>query len=165
MVTPPTVPSANAVADYVLGLIDPDAGDSITNLKMQKLLYYVQGWHLALLNRPAFRERIEAWAKGPVVPTLWRRFYDDSNWGVIDPTKLKTKPMKELPGDTRHVIDDVWFRYGDFQGSQLQHMTHKEDPWVDARADALPGERSSAVITNDAMKKYFKSRLKNVTHK
>lgn len=48
-------------ADYFLSKIDEDAGDVITNLKLQKLVYYAQGFSLALCGRPLFAERIEAW--------------------------------------------------------------------------------------------------------
>ena len=55
-------------ADYFLSKIDEDAGDVITNLKLQKLVYYAQGFSLALCGRPLFAERIEAWQHGPVCP-------------------------------------------------------------------------------------------------
>jgi uncharacterized phage-associated protein len=67
--------SCHVVADYYLVRLDPTAGDSISNLKLQKLCYYAQAWSLALRGKPLFPERIEAWAQGPVVPELsgaWR---------------------------------------------------------------------------------------------
>lgn len=61
-------------ADYFLSKIDEDAGDVITNLKLQKLVYYAQGFSLALCGRPLFAERIEAWQHGPVCPALFAKY-------------------------------------------------------------------------------------------
>ena len=62
------------VANYFLALVDEDAGDTISNMKLQKLVYYAQGFYLALYGKPLFPERIEAWDQGPVIPELYRRF-------------------------------------------------------------------------------------------
>ena len=43
----------------------------ITNLKLQKTLYYLQGYSLRALNDPAFNEAIRHWQYGPVVPTVY----------------------------------------------------------------------------------------------
>ena len=51
------------VAQYFLAQMDEDAGDLISNLKLQKLVYYAQGFALALYGRPLFPERIEAWTQ------------------------------------------------------------------------------------------------------
>ena len=64
--------TAAQVADYFLSLVDEDAGDSMTNLRLQKLLFYAQAWHLALTNRPLFEEDFEAWVHGPVIPSFYR---------------------------------------------------------------------------------------------
>lgn len=62
--------SAIDVAKYFLILVDREAGDTITELKLQKLMYIAQGIHLALYDSPLFKEEIEAWQDGPVVPAL-----------------------------------------------------------------------------------------------
>ena len=66
--------SAHDVAKYFLSLIDEDAGDTISNLKLQKLVYYAQGFHLALFDRPLFNEEVKAWMHGPVVPDLYHEY-------------------------------------------------------------------------------------------
>ena len=65
---------AHDVAKYFVSLVDEEAGDSISNLKLQKLLYYAQGAHLALRDEPLFGEPIEAWTHGPVVPSVYRQY-------------------------------------------------------------------------------------------
>ena len=66
--------TAFSVAKYFLFLSDEEAGDTISNLKLQKLLYYAQGFHLALNDSPLFAESIEAWTHGPVVPVVYQLY-------------------------------------------------------------------------------------------
>src|SRR5689334_14747494 len=66
--------SCDTVADFFLLQVDDLAGDTISNLKLQKLCYYAQAWSLALDGKPLFGERIEAWAHGPAIPALYGRF-------------------------------------------------------------------------------------------
>ena len=53
---------------------DEEFGDNITNLKLQKLVYYAQGFHLAWYDKPLFHEPIDAWTHGPVVRTLYAQY-------------------------------------------------------------------------------------------
>jgi len=62
------------VANYFLKRQDPDAGDLMSNLKLQKLVYYAQGFHLAMENSPLFNEPIEAWEHGPVCVPLYHKY-------------------------------------------------------------------------------------------
>ncbi|MEM9215382.1 MAG: type II toxin-antitoxin system antitoxin SocA domain-containing protein [Cyanobacteria bacterium P01_F01_bin.150] len=66
--------TCHEVANYFLSLMDEDAGDLISNLKLQKLVHYAQGIHLALYDKALFPETIEAWTHGPVVPELYHRY-------------------------------------------------------------------------------------------
>ena len=148
--------SCHVVADYFLLQIDPTAGDSISHLKLQKLVYYAQAWSLALRNEPLFRERVEAWAHGPVVPDLYQRF-KNCGWQAIDPTSLKTDPLAQLSdGDVEH-LDGVWLRYGKFTGRQLEDISHAEAPWIDAYGDTPQHGRCEEEITHDAMKRFYKA--------
>ena len=67
--------SANDVADFFLSPIDSEVdGDQITNLKLQKLLYYAQGLSLAVLDRPIFQEKIFHWEHGPVIDVIYHQY-------------------------------------------------------------------------------------------
>src|SRR5438309_2092560 len=68
--------SAQTIANYLIWRAnsDEDLGENITNLKLQKLLYYVQGFHLAMNGAPLFNEDIRAWDHGPVVPQVYRKY-------------------------------------------------------------------------------------------
>lgn len=61
--------TANDIAKYFLALSNnEESGELISNLKLQKLLHYAQGFYLALYDQPLFHEPIEAWAHGAVIP-------------------------------------------------------------------------------------------------
>ena len=128
--------------------------EPISNLKLQKLLYYVQGWSLALHDKLAFYEVIEAWVHGPVVPAA---FYEYRHHGW-NPIELSPETVT-LPGGEVNHIDDVLNVYGKFTATQLEALTHDESPWLDARAGLDPKAISKAIITPDAMKTFFLARL------
>lgn len=147
--------SVDAVADYFLLKINADDGDSITNLKIQKLVYYGQAWCLACLSRPLFSEEIQAWFKGPVCPPLYRRF-KKAGWQAIDPTQYKTNPLKELTEEERGLLDKVWIKYSPLSSSQLIDLTHAESPWKEAYGGLRPGTRCQNIIEHNAMRDFYK---------
>ena len=72
--------TAQNVAKYLIRLAsrecvgDDGEREGITNLKLQKMLYFAQVYFLATMNRPLFSDRIEAWEYGPVVPCIYRQY-------------------------------------------------------------------------------------------
>lgn len=143
--------SASAVARYIVHFFQ-EAGDPVSNLKLQKLLYYVQGWHLALRDEPAFNERFEAWVHGPVQPATYGT-YKAYRWSPI--TEEVTVPA--IPEETKSVIDSVLETYGGEGGYQLELRTHQEPPWILARGNLAPDADSNAVISHASMKDFFLS--------
>lgn len=141
--------SASAVARYIVRFFQ-DAGDPVSNLKLQKLLYYVQGWHLALLGKPAFPDRFEAWVHGPVQPATYGN-YKAYRWSPI----TAELPVPEIPDETVEVIKSVLETYGGDGGYQLELRTHQEAPWLVARGALSPDQESSAIITHESMKAFF----------
>lgn len=169
--------TAEQVADYFLRLVDEDAGDSISNLKLQKLVYYAQAWHLAITGEPLFADCIEAWAHGPVVPSLYSK-YKIFGWEPIRPlvalqvNRLPVAvswegvplprpdtPIPDIDPQTQGILDDVWAAYGQFTAKRLEELTHSEDPWIEAREGCRPGDPSNAIISHDAMRAYYASKL------
>lgn len=151
----------NQIADYFLSQIDTDKGDTISPLKLQKLVYYAQAWHFTVFKKPLFSEKIEAWRNGPVVPSLYKRFvskYYKENAIRIGEEDLN---VPEFPNDTKKLLEEVLSIYGERSGSYLEALTHKEEPWLIARGNKKPFESCSAEITLDSMSKYY-SALRNV---
>lgn len=133
------------VANYFLSLNDEEAGDLMSNLKVQKLIYYAQGFSLAVLGKPMFADPIEAWAHGPVVSSLYHR-YKEYGAGPI-PVPEGFDPSIFEAAD-RELLDEVYSVFGQFSAWKLRNMTHEEPPWREKKV-------SGGVITHESMTRYF----------
>jgi uncharacterized phage-associated protein len=123
-------------------------------VKLHKLLYYAQGWHLTWSGQPLFRERIEAWANGPVVRKLW-----------VDEKHDRGRPRAQaLDGNQLLTVDYVLDRYGRFSTKDLVRRTHTEDPWRDVSETDDPGVVGSPEITHEAMRRWFDKDEERVAH-
>jgi uncharacterized phage-associated protein len=145
--------SASDIANCIIAAFHK-RHEEITNLKLQKLVYYAQAWHLALYGKPLFRDRIEAWIHGPVVPPVFWSFRK-YGWKAIS----GSVHCHALSDHTQAHLKEVVRAYGKFDGPTLERMTHQEAPWRDARKGLAPDEPSNRVITNEAMKKYYGAQL------
>jgi uncharacterized phage-associated protein len=123
-------------------------GDTITHLKLQKLLYYVQGSYLALQNHQIFKEDILAWKNGPVVYSVWNMF-----------KHYHAEPINEPDDDTgidglnAEIIKEIYRKYRGFTAGQLVSKTHDENPWKDSDSDD--------VISVDSIQDYFTNNVYN----
>ncbi|MHB8301773.1 MAG: Panacea domain-containing protein [Acidobacteriaceae bacterium] len=141
--------NASDIAKYFIASFQKK-GNEIGNLKMQKLLYYAQAWHLALYDAPLFDDKIEAWVHGPVVRGVFRE-YKPSGWNPLS----VHGPIPIFSDEVNSHLKEVVRVYGKFDAVDLERMTHREDPWRDARGDLAPDEPSNRVITPEAMKKFY----------
>lgn len=120
-------------------------------MKLQKLVYYCQAWSLVWDERPIFREKIKAWANGPVVPQLYQahkgRFLVESRHIEGDTDALGAKARATAKGVLKF--------YGDKTGQWLSEVTHRETPWLEARRGLKSDERGSKEITHAAMGEYY----------
>jgi uncharacterized phage-associated protein len=146
------------VARYLIHLATPndeEDADCLCHMRLQKLLYYVQGWHLASAGAPLFHGRIEAWKFGPVVEELYPVF---KAYGYAIPPSEGADPPT-LTGKQKAFIKSVWDRYKRFSATALRDMTHQEQPWLDARGGIPADVRSNSEITVPAMRAYFAQKL------
>ena len=121
-------------ARYLLAIQEPD--DLMTPLKIQKLLYYAQGYALALHGRRLFSDKIKAWANGPVVPKVRAMFKPSEDGAIPAPTDFD--PLS-IDAKARVVIERVYLDYGRYSGARLVEMTHAEIPWSEtAQNDEIP---------------------------
>lgn len=133
---------------------------ALTHKKLQKLCYYAQAWYCALYDgAPLFYERVEAWVHGPVIPDLYREY---AGFGWDDIPALEETP--DLPVKVVAILDAVYNTYWRFSGDQLEQLTHHEDPWKVARADAKPWEPSTAEIRPEAMHAYYWAKYAEAQH-
>jgi uncharacterized phage-associated protein len=136
------------VADYILS-----KGGSMSAMKLQKLVYYSQAWHLVWEEEPLFNEEIQAWANGPVVPKLYSlhqgHFKLDSAFFKGDTNHLASK--------NKNVINKVLEFYGKKNPQWLSDLTHMEEPWKNARKGLADGERGNHAISIESMAEYYGS--------
>ncbi len=144
------------VADWFLSKINSNSGDTISPLKLQKLIYYAQAWHLTAFNTPIFGEDIEAWAHGPVVPSQYHRFKHIFRDQTIDIKQIELK-VPQFEEHTEELLYEVLDAYGEHSAGYLERLTHKERPWIEARGDLKPHERCSEPISHKTMIEYYSS--------
>jgi uncharacterized phage-associated protein len=133
------------VAAYIIG-----KQGQMTTMKLEKLAYYSQAWHLAWDGRPLFAEPIEAWMNGPVVPDLYKKHRGQflvSEWPSGNPDALEP--------NERETVDAVLEGYGPLSPSRLSTMTHEEAPWRAAREGLAPTERGGNEISLDLMQEFY----------
>ena len=135
------------VAAYILQQKGP-----MTTWKMQKLVYYCQAWSLVWDDDVLFQEETQAWANGPVVPTLY-----EAHRGEYRVATIKQGNPDALTDSQRGTVDAVLDFYGDKSAQWLSDLTHMEDPWRKARAGIRDGERGTARITEESLAEYYGS--------
>lgn len=156
MITPLGHPNRDMIppgkmADMIL-LGGRERGELFTNLKLQKLLYYAQAWFLALYGKELFSEDFEAWVHGPVLPSQYHRF-KHHNWHSID-SSIYGPPKSGNVLVDRHM-DEVLNIFGAEPAGSLEVMTHREQPWIEAR-HGLPSDASSnRKISKGTMKRFY----------
>ena len=117
-----------------------ELAEYITPLKLQKLLYYIQGMSLRIYGEPAFKEEIRAWKYGPVVEQIYKK-YNGRN-----PIST-TKTNYQISDGLKQIIELVVSSYGKIEAESLINLTHEEDPWVNTE--------QLCIISNDSIKEYF----------
>lgn len=144
---------------------------SINPLKLQKLLYYIQVWHIVNFKKDyLFSELPEAWVNGPVYrsvyDTLKTKFFKNQNYVYkYEGEKLNeelSSSLKELELTPKQekLVFAVLDNYGPMSDEKLVFLTHKEDPWNKAREGLSPIERSARKISVDDIFTFYTSRLK-----
>jgi len=126
-----------------------DSEELISNMKLQKLLYYQQGFHLAYFGTPLFNEEFEAWMYGPVVPEIYEYFKTNDNKGIEYSGDTIT-----LSSEEETLFNEVHRVYGKYSAIGLMELTHNETPWKSTPA------KVGSIILKDKMKVFFKKRLK-----
>lgn len=133
-----------------------------TQLKLQKLVYYCEAWHLAYLEHPLIDEDFEAWIHGPAVRSLWDHYKTNGMYANLfltpeSTTKIKDYFNRVLQPEQVELIGDVLKEYGDKSAYHLESLTHSELPWREARNGYGQNQRSESVISKKTMKEYYQS--------
>ncbi len=136
------------IAKKIVCKTDVEHGDTLSNLKLQKLLYYMQGFHLAFFDEPFFNESIEAWTYGPVVPVVFQEFKRYKKRS-INPDNYHDDLV--LTDDEQQMFDMVYSEYSRYSAVALMNMTHTEGPWKN--------HGIGDVITNEELRAFFLTQI------
>jgi uncharacterized phage-associated protein len=157
-----TMKDINQICDYIILRHKSDEDLPLSNIKLQKILYYVQAWHLAFKKEPLFNSKFQAWVHGPVNREIYGRFnatkylYSEINLSDVIDTEVTSKLNKDEISHINLVLD----AYSKYSGIDLEEMTHKEDPWIIARSGYEPNQRCEIEIDNVFLGDYFRKRIK-----
>jgi uncharacterized phage-associated protein len=139
--------SAEDVAAYILS-----KRGSMSAMKLQKLVYYAQAWSLVWDEAPLFKEPIQAWLNGPVVPALYDRHRGRF---TVDRDVFKNGDPSHLSGPQIETVDGVLGFYGDKSADWLSDLTHKERPWRVTREGVGEMENCEREISQALMGEYY----------
>ncbi|HHX2510968.1 TPA: Panacea domain-containing protein [Neisseria subflava] len=131
--------------------------ESPTPMKLQKLCYYSQALSLGSSGKELFEDEFEAWQHGPVNRDLYQQ-YKGYQWRSID-SEIGDDFSNLSEQEQKHV-EKVVDAFGRFDGAALSTMTHREDPWLEARGEIPEDAGSSERISKESMKVYFERKLK-----
>ncbi len=157
----PTIDS-KTLASYILCKYG-----SMSHLKLQKLIYFVEGYHLAYFQgKSIVKDDFEAWAHGPVSRTLYNELkeysilYGDVKYihevGTLSPIDVVNSI---LCSSQIELIDEVMELYIRETGMTLEGITHQQSPWISARQGLSPYEKCNNIIDKKQMQEYFSNLL------
>lgn len=131
--------------------------DDMSHLKLQKLLYYIEAWHLVSFDEPLFKEDFQAWVHGPVIREVFDHYKDKSILNNLLPKEVVDYNIDDyLSEEQIEVINDVLDEYGRRSPYYLECLTHEERPWKKARRGYGISERCEEIISKATMRKFYR---------
>ena len=154
----------NTVADYVIMSLNGDESFSLINLKLQKLMYYIQAWSLGINKESMMNARFEAWVHGPVCRQLYERFKaTKSLYSVISKEDIhNANAVNEICAEDREFINYILENFARYSGTQLETMTHNELPWIEARGGIGPMEHCENQISEQTMSDFYGKKYEEI---
>lgn len=137
---------ANEISNYVISLTQNNPEENLTNMKLQKILYYLQGYYLAIFDESLFEDDIEAWKYGPVVCDEYHTYKVYGNNSIIVPEFSNS--FNYLNSIQKKFINKVYGYFRQFSPIKLMELTHEESPWLETFG-------KDQVITKDKLKNFF----------
>lgn len=149
---------STVLADYIL-----ESKGCMSHLKIQKLLYLIEGYHLAYFDEPLLNDEFEAWVHGPVSRKLYNTLKDKSKLHsdiIYKPKEGEESPksivVRTLASEQIELVDTILSMYGDDTGLELEAITHGQPPWINARRGYAPCDKCEILVSKDEMREYFK---------
>jgi uncharacterized phage-associated protein len=154
------VADAQDVAKWIVWFAN-EHGEIMTNLRLQKLMYYAQAWHLALHDKPLMDVDFQAWIHGPVISHVYGEYKKFGSGPIVlaNPDESETMPEPPLAEKVKEHLRDVLESYGDLSAWSLEKLTHSERPWVEARGSLPIDAPCKNAISRETMRSFYKEAL------
>lgn len=136
------------VAKYIIKRCN-DHHQIISNLKLQKILYFVQAEFLVVKNEACFHEDIEAWDFGPVVPEI---YYKYRMFGSAHIPYIDNETTFPFDHNDKIILNNIIDECSKYSASALVEITHNQSPW----REAYYSNCHNSIITTESIKAYFK---------
>lgn len=154
-VMPRRTHNAIDISKYIICVAQSN-GDTITNLKLQKLLYYAQAWFLVNNdNTKLFDDDIVAWQYGPVVVSVYEEFKSFGR-APIDIACDLDRDFSDLCNKVKEYLNEFCETFLSYSATELVAITHQEEPWLEAIAKGY-----GTVINTETMYKFYTKMLDN----
>ncbi|WP_338363967.1 Panacea domain-containing protein [Candidatus Xenohaliotis californiensis] len=140
---------SNVIADFFIKKVNKnlEKEESITHLKLQKILYYSYVWYLVLKKKRIFEDPIEAWPYGPVIRSQYDRL---KKYGSNNITLDAIESSADIASDDLVVfLDTIWDAYGQYSTGRLVEKTHEEAPWQEVCCN------KDKIITDNAIEDFY----------
>lgn len=122
---------------------------SITNLKLQKVLFYIQAKSFLMRGEPIFQDDIEAWRHGPVVRDVYNAFYPFIAFPLDENDIIVKQNLPELDGTSFYIVYSTVKETIPYSAWGLVDKTKKTRVWKDSY------ERNKYnIISKESIKKY-----------
>lgn len=151
--------NAHAIANYFIEKAIQE-NKPIDQMKVQKLVYFAHGWHLAMTDQPLLTEAIEAWRFGPVIPSLYHALKYSGNKNITKLVKLHDgeliQRIESNQTELRLFLDKVWSLYSEFSGIELSNMTHENGtPWARVAHEFKHHIPLNKILDNELIREFF----------
>ena len=141
-------------ANFFIDLSNSSEDDLISNLRLNKLLYFAQGCSFAMFDKPLFNEEIEAWQYGPVVPEVYKSFKPCGR-NNIEETCGEYSPY-QFSDEEMEVLLNVVEKYGKYSSPALVDITHqKNSPWSNVYEEG----KLHIEIPKESIRNYFRNKM------
>lgn len=135
--------SAKDIAKYCIYYCSNKLNRPISNLQLQKILYYTQASFLIKKNKPCFDEPIVAWKYGPVVVDEYHTYSSFK----ADEMVLDTPNIPKISEKDIDIINEICDVKSKHSAVQLVYDTHSEYPWINTK--------QNEIIDNEKIKNFF----------
>ena len=130
-------------------LVETSDEGTVTHLKLQKLLYYAQGFHLAMHKEPLFGDDFNAWAKGPVIPSVYQEY---KTYGSNPIPRNDEFDISDYDEELQDFLDMIIITFGNYRAFELSDISHEEPPYKNTK--------QNCIIKKQLMADYFSEVLK-----